>query len=96
MAVSDRDPDAIIFDCRPPILPVSIRMSGPQAPCVVSAASLSLAAPPGEVGSEAGVSSTERGAASVSSSVILVLTWRTNFVIFHHCRRRSLHFRNPA
>ena len=34
VGVSDRDPDAIVYDCRPPILPVSI-MRGPRAPCIV-------------------------------------------------------------
>ena len=35
VAVSDRDPDAIVYDCRLPIHPVSIRMRGPRAPYIV-------------------------------------------------------------
>ena len=68
VALSDRDPDAIVYDCRPPVLPVSIRMRGPPGPCVVvSSASSSVAAPPGEVGS-AGVSLPDQGAASALAS----------------------------
>ena len=57
VAISDWDPDAILYDCRPRILPVSISVRGPRAPCIIgSPASSSLAALPGEVGSAAGVS----------------------------------------
>ena len=31
VAISDWDPDTIVYDCRPPVLPVSIRMKGPRA-----------------------------------------------------------------
>ena len=68
-ALSDRDPDAIVYDCRSPVLSVSIRMRGPQCPCVVvSAVSSNIAAPPGEVGSAAGVSFPDQGAASALAS----------------------------
>ena len=49
-AVMTQDADAIIFDCRPPILPVSIRMKGfRRNNIVVSAELLVQIAPPGEV-----------------------------------------------
>ena len=53
-AVSAQDPDAIIYDCRPPILPVSIRMKGLWWSNVVVLAELLIqVTPPGEV-SQAG------------------------------------------
>ena len=69
VAPSDRDPDAIVYNCWPPVLPVSIRMRGPRGSCVVvSAASLSVAAPPGEVGSVVGVLFSYQGVASAFTS----------------------------
>ena len=53
-AVSAQDPDAIIYDCWPPILPVSIRMKGLRCNNVVVSAELPIqVTPPGEV-SQAG------------------------------------------
>ena len=53
-AVSAQDPDAIIYDCQPPILPVSIRMKGLWWNNVVVSAELPIqVTPPGEV-SQAG------------------------------------------
>ena len=53
VAVSAQDLDAIIYDCRPPILPVSIRMKALRQNGVVVLAVLpSLAVPPGEVSQE--------------------------------------------
>ena len=61
--VSAQDPDAIIYDCRPPILPVSLRMKGlGQKNVVVSAVLPSLAAPSGEVGLQCVDSLPERDA----------------------------------
>ena len=63
VAVSARDPDAIIYDCRPPILPVSIKLKGlHQNNVVVSDVFPSLAAPSGEVGLQCGASLPERDA----------------------------------
>ena len=63
VAVSARDPDAIIYDCQPPILPVSIRMKGLlQNNVIVSAVLPSLAAPSGGVGLQCGDSFPERDA----------------------------------
>ena len=58
-----RDPDAIIYDCRLPILPVSIRKKVlHQNNVVVLAALPSLAAPSDEVGLQCGDSLPERDA----------------------------------
>ena len=47
VAVSDQAPGAIIYDCRPPNLPITVRLRGLRGPCVVSSTALSsLAAPP--------------------------------------------------
>ena len=44
---SDQAPGAIIYDCRPPILPVTVRLRGLRGPCLIrSTASSSLTAPP--------------------------------------------------
>ena len=49
VAVSNQAPGAIIYDCRPPILPVTVRLRGLRGPCVVRlTVSSSLAAPPEE------------------------------------------------
>ena len=49
-AVSAQDPDAIIYDCQTPILPVSIRMKGLWWNNVVVSAELPIqVTPPGEV-----------------------------------------------
>ena len=47
VAVSDQAPGAIIYDCRTPILPVTVRLRGLRGPCVIRpTASSSLTAPP--------------------------------------------------
>ena len=47
--VSDLAPGSVVYDCRPPLLPVTVQLRGPLSPCVVHpAASSSLAAPPAD------------------------------------------------
>ena len=74
VAVLARDPDAIIYNCRPPILPVAIRMKGlHQNNVVVSAVLPSLAAPSGEVGLHCGDSLPEWDAEPALMSEFLVI-----------------------
>ena len=62
VAVLARDLDVIIYDCRPPIIPVSIKLKGHQNNVVVSTVLASLAALSGEVGLQCGASLPERDA----------------------------------
>ena len=41
VAVSDQAPGAIIYDCRPPILPVTVWLRGLRGPCVIRSAASS-------------------------------------------------------
>ena len=71
VAVSDQAPGAIIYDCRPPILPVTVRLQGLRGPCVIhSTASSSMAAPPEGEDSVAGASVPGLAAAPEIRSVL--------------------------
>ena len=82
VAVSDQTPGTIIYDCRPPILPVTVRLRGLRGPCVVrSTASSSLAAPPEGEDLVAGASVPDPAAAPEIQSVLSdypVRIWKMN------------------
>ena len=100
VAVSARDPDAIIYDCRPPILPVSIRMKGLlqtmwlfQLCCRVWLLRQEGWTYSAEIRFQSGIPSRH---SCQDFPVMLALIWRTSSAVFSRFRRRSPHCRNPV
>ena len=97
--VSSRDPNAIIYDGRPSILPVSISLGDLAGDDVVVTVDLpSVIAPPGENGRESG--GLQRGIwnrqSCCNSQATLILIWRMTSADFSHCRRQFRHYLRPV